>query len=639
MSGLLSRLFGGGGGIPSEYYEGGEQMQPFDIGPPLPPRQTQGGMGGLSPEQRNILGFAALSDAFASLGGRQGQSLASMAPLAQMIGEQSENERFRSANQQIRQQLFGGGQQSAATPAAPISLTPAQSVLAGGGQAGFTPGGLAINTRLESGGRADARPVGPDGRPRSSALGPNQFLESTFMEFANANPNIFQGMSREQILAERTNPEISRLATQWNASRNAEVLQNAGIPVSDASLGLAHVFGGGGAVRIAQAAPETPIERILSADALRANPNFAGRTAGDIVGSFVRSYGAPQAAAQPSAVAVPGAPQAPAQPGAAAVPGVNIPSQRRPMISEQEFNMYTSLLPARQANQAIIQAMMRPAPAPIVIEGTAYDPITLRPLVTAPQRPGETERFFEERRRLAAIPADQRTPQQNEELELLNARLRGSGTNVNVNTERTMFGELGQLSAKRLDDLTTAARNVAPIMALRAERVNQLLNSGAITGTGANFFSSLANALTTAGIIPPDAAANTQMLGAELAGTALQASQLLKGPTSDRDIQFLREASAGNITFNEQTIRRIARLNADLAERAVKEYNDIVTPLQARANIPEELKLIYRPIDWQEELQRARDLAASSVVRTQPGAPTAPPPGSTIIPFQPPRSR
>jgi hypothetical protein len=589
----------------------------------LPPRETQAGLGGLSPEQRNILGFAALSDAFASLGGRQGQSLASMAPLAKMIGEQSENERFRLANQQIRQQLFGGGQQGAATPAAPISLTPAQATIAGGGQAGFTPGGLAINTRLESGGRADARPVGPDGRPRSSALGPNQFLESTFMEFANANPNIFQGMSREQILAERTNPEISRLATQWNASRNAEVLQNAGIPVSDASLGLAHVFGGGGAVRIAQAAPETPIEQVLSPAVLRANPNFAGRTAGDIVGSFVQSYGGQQA---------------PAQPGAAAVPGVNIPSQRRPMISEQEFNMYTSLLPARQANQAIIQAMMRPAPAPIVIEGTAYDPITLRPLVTAPQRPGETERFFEERRRLAAIPADQRTPQQNEELELLNARLRGSGTNVNVNTERTFTGELGQQAVKDLTEARQAAR-IAPTLALRAERVNQLLNSGAITGTGANFFSSLANALTTAGIIPPDAAANTQMLGAELAGQALSASQLLKGPTSDRDITFLREASAGNITFNEQTIRRIARLNADLAERAVKEYNDIVGPLQGRANIPEEVRAIYRPIDWQEELRRARELAASSVVRTQPGAPTAPPPGSTIIPFQPPRSR
>jgi hypothetical protein len=618
MSGLLSRLFGGGGGIPSEYYEGGEQMQPFDIGPPLPPRQTQGGMGGLSPEQRNILGFAALSDAFASLGGRQGQSLASMAPLAQMIGEQSENERFRQANQQIRQQLFGGGQQGAATPAAPISLTPAQTVLAGGGQAGFTPGGLAINTRLESGGRANAQ------SPTSSAFGPNQFTTGTFLQFAQENPNFFQGMSRDQILAERTNPEISRLATQWYAGRNATVLQNAGIPVNDISLGIAHQFDGPVAARMittAATAPNTPISELVSPDAIAANRRqLEGRTVGEVVGRFVTAYGG-----QP----------APQQAGA---PAGAMPSQRRPMISEQEFNMYTSLLPARQANQAIIQAMMRPAPAPIVIEGTAYDPITLRPLVTAPQRPGETERFFEERRRLAAIPADQRTPQQNEELELLNARLRGSGTNVNVNTERTFTGELGQQAVKDLTEARQAAR-IAPTLALRAERVNQLLNSGAITGTGANFFSSLANALTTAGIIPPDAAANTQMLGAELAGQALSASQLLKGPTSDRDITFLREASAGNITFNEQTIRRIARLNADLAERAVKEYNDIVGPLQGRANIPEEVRAIYRPIDWQEELRRARELAASSVVRTQPGAPTAPPPGSTIIPFQPPRSR
>jgi hypothetical protein len=440
------------------------------------------------------------------------------------------------------------------------------------------------------------------------------------LQFAQENPNFFQGMSRDQILAERTNPEISRLATQWYAGRNATVLQNAGIPVNDISLGIAHQFDGPVAARMittAATAPNTPISELVSPDAIAANRRqLEGRTVGEVVGRFVTSYGG-----QP----------APQQAGA---PAGAMPSQRRPPISEQEFNMITSMLPARQANQAIIQAMTRPAPAPIVSDGYIIDPITTRILGTIPQRPGENERFYARWRELSDIPDANRTAVQNQELEMLGQRLRGSGTNVNVNTERTMFGELGQLSAKRLDDLTTAARNVAPIMALRAERVNQLLSSGAITGTGANFFSSLANALTTAGIIPPDAAANTQMLGAELAGTALQASQLLKGPTSDRDIQFLREASAGNITFNEQTIRRIARLNADLAERAVKEYNDIVTPLQARANIPEELKLIYRPIDWQEELQRARDLAASSVVRTQPGAPTAPPPGSVIYDFQ-----
>jgi len=614
-------LFGGGRSIPSSFYPGGqpEPMQGFEQGPPVPPRQ--GAYSGLTQEQKNILGFAALSDAFAALGGRQGQAMAQSAPLAQMVGEQAENERFRQANQQIRQQLFGGGQQGAA--AAPVTLTPAQATIAGGGQTGFTPGGLAINTRLESGGRANAQ------SSTSSALGLNQFTEGTFLEFARANPNYFPNMTQEQILRERTNPEISSLATQWYAGRNASVLQNAGIPVNDVSLGIAHQFDGPVAARMitaAATAPNTPISEIVSPAAIAANrQQLEGRTVGEVVGRFVTAYGG-----QP-------AQQAPAQPGAMAAPGA-MPSQRRPPISEQEFNMITSMLPARQANQAIIQAMTRPAPAPIVIEGTAYDPITLRPLVTAPQRPGENERFYARWRELSDIPDANRTAVQNQELEMLGQRLRGSGTNVNVNTERTFTGELGQQAVKDLTEARQAAR-IAPTLALRAERVNQLLNSGAITGTGANFFSSLANALTTAGIIPPDAAANTQMLGAELAGQALSASQLLKGPTSDRDITFLREASAGNITFNEQTIRRIARLNADLAERAVKEYNDIVGPLQGRANIPEEVRAIYRPIDWQEELRRARELAASSVVRTQPGAPTAPPPGSTIIPFQPPRSR
>lgn len=617
MSGFLERLFGGGQSVPSGYYQGGEAIpqQPFDVGPPVPARQaSQGAFGTLLPEQRTILGLAALQDAFASLGGRPAQGFASVAPIVQMIGEQGQQERFRQANQQLRQQLFGGQAQAAAP------LTPTQTQIVGEpGQVGFSPAGLAINTRLESGGRPDARSA------TSSALGPNQFTEGTFLDFAAANPNLFPNMSREQILRERTSPEISGLATQWYARRNASVLQNAGLPVTDATLGLAHQFDGPVAARILQAAPETPIADIVGPRAVAANrQQLEGRTVGEVRESFIRAYA--------------GAPQQGGQPGVAQVPGAAVmPSQRRPPISMQEFDMIANLLPPGPANQAIIQAMMRQAPAPIVIDGTAYDPITLRPLVTAPQRPGEAERFYERWRQLSGIPEADRTPVQSQELEILGQRLRGSGTNVNVNTERTFTGELGQQAVKDLTEARTAAR-AAPTLVLRAERINRLLDSGAITGTGATFFSSLANALTTAGVITPDAAANTQMLGAELAGTALQASQLLKGPTSDRDITFLRQASAGEITFNEQTIRRIARLNADLAERAIKEYNDIVGPLQGRTNIPEEVRAIYRPIDWQEELRRARELAESSVVRTPRGGPTAPPPGSTIVPFQPPRA-
>lgn len=206
MVGFLERLFGGGQGVPSEYYQGGEPIpqQPFDIGPPIPPRQaSQGAFGSLLPEQRTILGLAALQDAFASLGGRPAQGFASVAPVVQMIGEQGQQERFRQANQQLRQQLFGQQTQAAAP------LTPPQTQIVGQpGQDGFSPAGLATLRRLESGGRADAR------SDTSSALGPYQFTEGTFLQFAEANPNLFPNMSREQILRERTSPDISGLATQ-----------------------------------------------------------------------------------------------------------------------------------------------------------------------------------------------------------------------------------------------------------------------------------------------------------------------------------------------------------------------------------------------------------------------------------------
>jgi len=620
MSGFLDRLFGGGQSVPSEYYPGGEAIpqQPFDVGPPVPRQSSQGGFNTLLPEQRTILGLAALQDAFASLGGRPAQGFASVAPIVQMIGEQGQQERYRQANQQLRQQLFGG--QAGAAP----TLTAPQAQIAGqvgqAGQMGFSPAGLAINTRLESGGRPDARST------TSSALGPNQFTEETFLDFAAANPNLFPNMSREQILRERTSPEISGLATQWYARRNAAVLQNAGLPVTDATLGLAHQFDGPVAARILQAAPETPIADIVGPRAMAANrQQLEGRTVGDVRESFMRAYAAaPQQGGQPVVAQ-------------ASVAG-GMPSQRRPPISMQEFDMITNLLPPGPANQTIIQAMMRQAPPLLVIDGTALDPITLRPLVTVPQRPGENERFYARWRELSNISEANRTALQNQELDMLSARLRGGGTNISLNTAETMNREFGQLAAREFMNVREVAR-AAPTLALRAERIDQLINSGAITGTGANFLSSVANALATAGIIPPDVAANTQMLAAELAASALQASQLLKGPTSDRDIQFLRDVTAGNIAFNEQTLRRLSRLNADLAERAVREYNRISPIIQRGANYPEEFKALFEPINWQEENERARALAESSSVRTRPGGPSAPPPGSTIIPFQPPRSR
>jgi hypothetical protein len=157
MSGLLSRLFGGGGGIPSEYYEGGEQMQPFDVGPPLPPRETQAGLGGLSPEQRTLLGFAALSDAFASLGGRQGGALQGAMPVANLLQEQQNTQRYREAVQRYARRPAEGGQpeQAPQPQAQPSSRTAAAEDETGGP---FSR--AAISRALDTLGQAEARGPG-----------------------------------------------------------------------------------------------------------------------------------------------------------------------------------------------------------------------------------------------------------------------------------------------------------------------------------------------------------------------------------------------------------------------------------------------------------------------------------------------
>lgn len=605
IGGSLSSLFGGGSSSTGGSNEPSGRADPYE---------------GFTPAQRRLLGVAALQDAFASLAGQQGTALQRIAPVAEQVGWNEYVRNLSGAQPPAMPRAMAPAPQAAAPQAAPAATQPAPI------EGGFSR--TAISSALDRLARAESNsPTAVNrfgyagqyqlGAPLAASAGIYRPGEGEINQQGRWSgqwggtfniPGFENVRTLQDFLA---NPDAQRRAAELSMNYQAGqlsqmgLLQNVGQEINGVRItpeallqgawlggprGVERFVRGGGQDR--QDAFGTPVSRWMSlgqGEAPAAAPAAGAAPAGA------------QAAAQPS----------PLTPQQAVLAG-GAPGQ--PPVTAETAALLRQLGP--QAGRQFLAQMQ---------------------LQSMAARPGETQQLLERWRVLSNIPETSRTPVQNQELELLGQRLRGSGTNVSVNTERTFTGALGDQAVKDLTEARTAAR-VAPTLALRAERVNRLLDSGAITGTGATFFSSLANALTTAGIIPPDAAANTQMLGAELAGQALQASQLLKGPTSDRDITFLREASAGNITFNEQTIRRIARLNADLAERAVREYNDIVEPLQGRANIPEEVKAIYRPINWQEELERARRLAESSVVRTPPGGPAAPPPGSTIIPFQPPRA-
>lgn len=297
-----------------------------------------------------LLGLAAITDAFAILGGRQPTMLAQMAPIAQQRSQQ------QALNQIIQQRMQGtlspqqatilgnAVQQAGAVAGAAAPQGGAEAPYGGG----FSARGLAINTQIESGGNATAQ------NPRSSAFGPNQFITSTWNEFARANPQLFEGMSQEQILAARSNPELSAQATQWNARRNSEVLANANLPVNDATLGVAHMFGPQGALQILRSNADAKIEDVVSPSVLRANPNLAGRTTGDIVGEFGRRYAPPQLTPEQQAIAAPGG----AAPGPQA-PGTALRPRTAPMTPELAATLQA--LPPAEALKLLTQLDLQAA--------------------------------------------------------------------------------------------------------------------------------------------------------------------------------------------------------------------------------------------------------------------------------------
>jgi hypothetical protein len=156
----------------------------------------------------------------------------------------------------------------------------------------------------ESGGDPNAK------NPRSSASGLGQFIDATWLAMlAKHRPDI-QGTPQE-LLALKSDPALSRAMTEAYAADNGAALSGAGLPVNSGTTYLAHFAGPQGAVKVLQADPNAPIEAILGAKAVAANPFLKGMTAADLQAWAGRKMGAApqQSAAQSAPAATPGPPQ------------------------------------------------------------------------------------------------------------------------------------------------------------------------------------------------------------------------------------------------------------------------------------------------------------------------------------------
>ena len=203
---------------------------------------------------------------------------------------------------------------------------------------------------VESGGDPNAR------NPNSSASGLGQFTDSTWLNtIRSARPDIADGKSDSDLLALKSNPDLSRQMTGAYAAQNQAILAKAGVPVTDGTTYLAHFAGPGGAVKVLQADPNASVGDILGPAVVKANPFLKDMTAQGLQAWAAKKMGvqAPTPGIHNSA------PPAPASPTNA------IPQQPAPVF-------------AQQATQAAPQAPQAP---------TDFAPVNAPPIFAPPRKP------------------------------------------------------------------------------------------------------------------------------------------------------------------------------------------------------------------------------------------------------------
>jgi len=128
---------------------------------------------------------------------------------------------------------------------------------------------------------------------RSSATGPGQFLNETWLDLIQAyRPDLTRGRSESETLELRREPKLAREITTRFVERNAAMLRQRGLPVTAGTVYLAHFAGGAGAVAILSAPENADAALVMaSADAtgrskreqiIKANPFLEHFTVADL---------------------------------------------------------------------------------------------------------------------------------------------------------------------------------------------------------------------------------------------------------------------------------------------------------------------------------------------------------------------
>ena len=135
----------------------------------------------------------------------------------------------------------------------------------------------------ESNGRSNAR------NPRSTALGPYQFIKSTFLDISRRHlADEVAGLKEAQILALRSDAALARRAAAAFCREGVKYLKERGLQPTFAHLRLAFLLGPADAARVMQAARQTPVKGLLSRAVVKANPFMRRMSIGDLLDKSAR---------------------------------------------------------------------------------------------------------------------------------------------------------------------------------------------------------------------------------------------------------------------------------------------------------------------------------------------------------------
>lgn len=138
---------------------------------------------------------------------------------------------------------------------------------------------------VESGGRANAK------NPKSSASGLGQFTDSTWLSLYKQKFGS-EGLSDAQILAKKTDAELSRRMTGFLVDANKSALGAAGLPATDANVYALHFLGPEHGVDLIRAPADKPVSSFLPKAFIDANKSvLAGKTAGQVRDWAARKMG------------------------------------------------------------------------------------------------------------------------------------------------------------------------------------------------------------------------------------------------------------------------------------------------------------------------------------------------------------